>query len=159
MVKKMVQGSGFRDSRARGWSFGFRIQVSGFSDLGFQVWASGPPYWILPPGPYGRRIHGRTMVLARGSRGSFRARYPCARHKHTAGVGLPYASKTSESSCLQGCLAHETPPPRILQLGSAWGPMVIRGGWALLISEIPLYLVLTRRAGCAWWSYGCGRLF
>ena len=40
---------------------------------------------------------------------------------------------------LQGCLAHtKQPSPTTLQYASAYVPMLSLGGWAFLMSEVPL---------------------
>ena len=52
---------------------------------------------------------------------------------------LRRASRSGYAEQLQGCLAHETPPPRrTLPSPCAWGPMVIPGGWVFLMREFPL---------------------
>ena len=41
---------------------------------------------------------------------------------------------------LQGYVAHKkSPPPGTLQQAYAKGPMVILGGWAFLMGEVPLH--------------------
>ena len=45
-----------------------------------------------------------------------------------------------------------TPPRRTLQYPPAWGPVVVLGGWVLLMSELPLYPLPDTSVSLVWGS-------
>ena len=90
-----------------------------------------------------------------GSLSAYSLAQPCLPERRFAEndeslLSLALTIQRIRSRSAQGYLAHKkAPPPRNLQKAYAYGPTVLVGGGAFLISEVPLYRALCCSAGSA----------